>query len=79
MLPLPGPKLNTTRTPAGNAWRGGAAALPLAAAAALVAAASGSTAAAPRQALPAGVRVVLSFGPGSGSNGDLTRDTQLGP
>lgn len=33
---------------------------------------------APRQALPKGVRVVLSFAPGSGINGDLTRDTQLG-
>ena len=26
-----------------------------------------------------GVRIVLSFAPGSGSNGDLTRDTLLGP
>ena len=32
-----------------------------------------------RQALPKGVRVVLSFAPGSGMNGDLTRDTLLGP
>jgi general secretion pathway protein J len=42
----------------------------------------GSGTAAPvavRQALPAGVRVVLSFAPGSGLNGDLTRDTLLGP
>lgn len=31
------------------------------------------------QTLPKGVRVVLSFAPGSGSNGDLTRDTLLGP
>jgi general secretion pathway protein J len=30
-------------------------------------------------ALPNGVRVVLSFAPGSGINGDLTRDTLLGP
>ncbi len=36
-------------------------------------------AAAPRQPLPKGVRVVLNFAPGSGSNGDLTRDTELGP
>ena len=34
---------------------------------------------APRIAPPAGVRVVLSFAPGSGLNGDLTRDTLLGP
>jgi len=32
-----------------------------------------------RQALPSGVRVVLSFAPGSGINGALTRDTLLGP
>lgn len=29
--------------------------------------------------LPKGVRVVLSFAPGGGLNGDLTRDTLLGP
>jgi len=34
---------------------------------------------APRQALPSGVRVVLSFAPGSGLNGTLTRDSLLGP
>ena len=34
---------------------------------------------APRAALPKGVRVVLSFAPGSGMNGDLTRDVLLGP
>ena len=34
---------------------------------------------APRTVLPGGVRVVLSFAPGSGLNGDLTRDTLLGP
>jgi len=33
----------------------------------------------PRIALPQGVRLVLSFAPGSGANGDLTRDTLLGP
>lgn len=32
-----------------------------------------------RRALPSGVRIVLSFAPGSGLNGDLTRDTLLGP
>jgi general secretion pathway protein J len=32
-----------------------------------------------RQLLPNGVRVVLSFAPGSGLNGDLTRDVLLGP
>ena len=29
--------------------------------------------------LPSGVRVVLSFAPGSGMSGTLTRDTLLGP
>ena len=32
-----------------------------------------------RTALPNGVRAVLSFAPGSGLSGELTRDTQLGP
>ena len=32
-----------------------------------------------RQALPKGVRVVLSFTDGSGTRGELTRDTVLGP
>ena len=32
-----------------------------------------------RQALPSGVRLLLSFAPGSGINGDLTRDVQVGP
>ena len=45
----------------------------------VAAGASAASAAAPRQALPKGVRVVLSFAPGSGMNGDLTRDTLLGP
>ncbi|MBX3603947.1 MAG: prepilin-type N-terminal cleavage/methylation domain-containing protein [Piscinibacter sp.] len=31
------------------------------------------------QALPAGVRLVMEFAPGSGVNGPLTRDTLLGP
>ena len=43
----------------------------------LVPAASAS--APPRQALPSGVRIVLSFAPGSGQNGSLTRDLLLGP
>ena len=45
----------------------------------IAAGASAASAAAPRQALPKGVRVVLSFAPGSGVSGDLTRDTVLGP
>ena len=32
-----------------------------------------------RQALPKGVRIVLSFTEGSGTSGELTRDTVLGP
>jgi len=31
------------------------------------------------QGLPAGVRVVLTFAPGSGMSGDLTRDTMIRP
>ena len=44
-----------------------------------VAGAASGAAAAARQALPKGVRVVLSFAEGSGNTGDLTRDTQIGP
>jgi general secretion pathway protein J len=33
----------------------------------------------PREALPGGVRLVLSFAEGSGSAGTLTRDVRLGP
>jgi len=40
---------------------------------------AGAGSGAPRTALPKGVRIVLSFGPGSGFNGDLTRDTLVGP
>ena len=40
---------------------------------------AGSGVAPQRIALPKGVRVVLSFAPGSGLSGDLTRDTLLGP
>ena len=43
------------------------------------AAQASGAAAAPRQALPSGVRVVLSFAPGSGLNGTITRDSLLGP
>ena len=42
------------------------------------ASAAAAPAAVARVALPKGVRVVLSFAPGSGPNGDLTRDTLLG-
>ncbi len=38
-----------------------------------------ASAAAPRQALPSGVRVVLTFASGSDLNGTLTRDSLLGP
>ena len=53
---------------------------PVTSGAPLPPAGSGSAPApAPRPALPKGVRVVLSFAPGSGMNGDLTRDVLLGP
>lgn len=41
-------------------------------------AAAASASPAPREALPGGVRLVLSFAPGSGSSGELTRDTLVG-
>jgi general secretion pathway protein J len=41
--------------------------------------ASGIGTATGRQALPKGVRLVLSFAPGSGLNGSLVRDVLLGP
>lgn len=74
----------------GNAWANCQSTGDVAAAAAGTAVAapnapaSGASAPAParitvRQALPKGVRVVLTFGPGTGLTGDLTRDTQLGP
>ena len=44
-----------------------------------VAPAASAASAAQRTALPKGVRIVLSFAPGSGQTGDLTRDTVLGP
>lgn len=40
---------------------------------------TGAASAVVRQALPSGVRLVLSFAPGSGFAGSLTRDTRLGP
>ena len=60
----------------GNAWSncqstGNLAAAPVPA--------SGASAVAARQALPKGVRIVLGFAEGSGVNGELTRDTVLGP
>lgn len=42
-------------------------------------AATGSTSATPTVTLPKGVRIVLSFAPGGGQTGDLTRDTVLSP
>jgi general secretion pathway protein J len=45
----------------------------------VVAPAAGASAPVQQQALPSGVRVVLSFAPGSGITGALTRDILLGP
>ncbi len=61
----------------GNAWSNAQSTGNLAAPA--PAAPARGAAAAPRQALPSGVRVVLTFAPGSGLNGTLTRDSLLGP
>lgn len=59
----------------GNAWSNAQSSANLAAPAA-----AGASAPAPVQAaLPSGVRIVLSFAPGSGLNGTLTRDTMLSP
>jgi general secretion pathway protein J len=44
-----------------------------------VAAVAAGASAPPRQALPSGVRVVLSFAPDSGVSGTLTRDTLIVP
>lgn len=41
--------------------------------------AGAASGAAPRAALPSGVRVVIGFAPGSGLTGTLTRDVMLGP
>ena len=46
---------------------------------AAVAPAASAASAVFRQALPKGVRIVLSFAEGSGTSGELTRDTVLGP
>ena len=62
----------------GTTWANCQSSGNLVAAPAPVANAAGPVVAAPRQALPKGVRAVLSFAPGSGVNGDLTRDTQVG-
>lgn len=43
------------------------------------ASAAASAPVAPQAALPSGVRLVLEFGPGSGTSGVLTRDTLLEP
>ncbi|MEO7008417.1 MAG: hypothetical protein ABI156_04645, partial [Caldimonas sp.] len=45
----------------------------------IVAPGASASAAPARVALPAGVRIVLEFAPGSGRNGMLTRDSLLGP
>ena len=65
----------------GNAWANCQSTGDLAAPAPPASAASGTggPAAPPRIALPKGVRVVLSFAPGGGLAGELTRDTLLGP
>ena len=56
----------------GNAWSN-------AQSSADIVAPSPGASAPPRQALPTGVRAVLTFGAGSGLNGTLTRDVALGP
>lgn len=61
----------------GNSWSNAQSTGNLAAPA--PAAPASGAAAPPRQALPSGVRVVLTFAPGSGLNGTLTRDSLLGP
>jgi general secretion pathway protein J len=61
----------------GTAWANCQSTGDIAAATSSASAASGVTAP-PRVALPSGVRAVLSFAPGSGLAGDLTRDTLLG-
>jgi general secretion pathway protein J len=61
----------------GNAWSNCQSTGDIAAVA--PAAASAASGVPVRQALPKGVRVVLSFAEGSGVSGDLTRDTVLGP
>jgi general secretion pathway protein J len=62
----------------GNAWANAQSTGNLAAPAPAAAPAPG-TVAAQRQAPPSGVRLVLTFAPGSGQNGSLIRDTLLSP
>lgn len=62
----------------GNAWANCQSSGDVVAAAPPASGASGNAVAA-RTLLPRGVRVVLSFAPGSGVAGDLTRDTLVGP
>jgi general secretion pathway protein J len=70
----------------GNAWTNAqstgdtaAAPTPAAAAASTPAAAAAAAGALAQPALPSGVRIVLSFAPGSGFSGPLTRDALLSP
>lgn len=67
----------------GNAWSNAQSSANVVAGAAAGPIAGPTSGAAPappiQQALPSGVRVVLSFAPGSGLNGTLTRDTLLNP
>ena len=63
----------------GTAWANCQSTGDIATAAAVPASGASGVVAAPRVALPKGVRAVLSFAPGSGFVGDLTRDTQVGP
>jgi general secretion pathway protein J len=63
----------------GNAWANCQSTGDVAIAPVASSAASGISPAARQALLPTGVRLVLSFAPGSGMNGDLTRDTLLGP
>ena len=56
----------------GNAWSNAQSSADIAAPAA-------GASAPPRQALPEGVRLLLTFGEGSGFAGTVTRDTVLGP
>ncbi len=60
----------------GNAWANAQSTGNVAAPPAVPASGAAPT---PRQALPSGVRVVLSFVPGAGFSGTLTRDVLLGP
>ena len=62
----------------GNSWSNCQSTGNFAAAAASTAA-SGGVVVPIRQALPKGVRIVLSFADGGSTSGDLTRDTVLGP